>query len=282
MTSHSRITALTVTIALAGCGAPTKSAESVSGGLNATANERLGTICVRLQNSEQTIITGLKKFQPVNCASGADRKQSLSNKLKLDQPLLDRASRQVGTDASARVLDVSTSMTVQLGISFARFAAQLGKAMEDAKKTGKPLFDPNKQPPLTGTLQDLMQMKTVERRKLEFDETGKSFAGAIDVVNKAEVPLINLNLEIKGKILEDSVVVRFGTTGSKPFEQSLVEKIQGVILLVPYDNDVLAHLYVDTSIHEILAGENAMFEQVSRALGGGFGLVFKGLAQVQP
>ena len=277
-----RLTTVITLLALTSCGAPTKSAESVSNGLGATANERLGTICVRLQNSEPKLVTGLKKFQPVNCGSAADRKQNLSRTLKLDEPLLDRSTHQSGPNPDDKVLDVSTSMTVQLGISFARFAAQLGKAMEDAKKNGKPLFDPDKQPPLTGTLADLMQMKTIERRKLEFDDTGKSFAGAIDVVNKSPTPLINLNLEIAGKILEDSVAVRFETTGSKPFETSLVEKIRGLILLVPYDNDVLAHLYVDASVHQILAGDKAMFDQVSRALGGGFGLVFSGLAQVKP
>lgn len=275
------IAPLTLAMLLSACGAPTKSAESVSAGLNATATERLGSICVRLQGTEQPLVAGLKKFQPVNCATGAERKQDLSRRLKLDEPLLDRATRQVGATTDEKVLDVSSSMTVQLGISFARFAAQLGKAMEEAKKNGKPLFDPNKEPPLTGTLQDLMQMKTIERRKLEFDETGKSFAGAVDVVNKTATPLINLNIEIQGKILEDSVAVRFTSLGSKAFEVSLVEKIQGLILLVPYDNDVLAHLYVDASIHQIVGGEKAMFEQVSRALGGGFGLVFSGLAQVR-
>lgn len=264
------------------CGAPTKSSEQVSNGLNATASDRLGTICANLQNSQQALINGLKRFQPTTCATGAVNKQRLTRTLALDEPLLDKVSRQVGTTADEKVLDISASATVQMGISFARFAAQLGKSMEDSKKTGKPLFDPNKQPPNLGTLQDLMQMQTIERRKLEFDETGKSFAGAIDVLNKTATPKINLNLEITGKILDDSVAVRFTSSGSKPYEQSLVEKIQGLILLVPYDNDVLAYLYVDASVYQILQGEKAMLDQVAKALGGGFGLVFSGLAQVQP
>ena len=264
------------------CGAPTKSSEQVANGLNATASDRLGSICANLQNSQQALINGLKRFQPTTCATGAVNKQRLTRTLALDEPLLDKVTRQVGTTADEKVLDISASATVQMGISFARFAAQLGKSMEDSKKTGKPLFDPNKQPPNLGTLQDLMQMKTTETRKLEFDVTGKSFAGAIDVINKTAIPKINLNLEITGKILDDSVAVRFTSSGSKPYEQSLVEKIQGLILLVPYDNDVLAYLYVDASVHQILQGEKAMLDQVAKALGGGFGLVFSGLAQVQP
>ncbi len=264
------------------CGAPSKSSQSVSSGLNATAAERLGGICLSLQNSQQALVTGLKRFQPTNCSAGADRKQKLTRTLSLDQPLLDKATRQTGSSVDDKVLDISASATVQLGISFARFAAQLGKAMADSKTSGKPLFDPNKQPPSTGTLQDLMQMQTIEKKKLEFDATGKSFSGAMDVVNKTATPKINLNLEISGKILDDSVVVRFTSSGSKPYEQSLLEKIQGLILLVPYDNDVLAVLYVDASIYQILNGEKAMLDQVAKALGGGFGLVFSGLAQVQP
>ncbi len=267
---------------ISSCGAPTKSSEQVSGGLSATASERLGSICVNLQSSQQALVTGLKRFQPPICAAGAVNKQPLARTLKLDEPLLDKVTRQTGPKAEDKVLDISASATVQLGISFARFASQLGKAMEDSKKTGKPLFDPNKQPPNRGTLQDLMQMQTIERRKLEFDDQGKSFAGAIDVVNKSRTPIINLNLEISGKILEDSVAVRFTSSGSKTFEQSLVEKIQGLILLVPYDNDVLAFLYVDASVHEVLPGQQAMLNQVASALGGGFGLVLSGLAQVQP
>jgi len=270
-------------VLVSSCGAPTKSSEQVSGGLNATASDRLGTICANLQNSEQALITGLKRFQPTTCATGAVKKQRLTRTLALDEPLLDKVTRQVGTTADEKVLDISASATVQMGISFARFAAQLGKAMNESKYSNKPLFDPNKQPPNLGTLQDLMQMETTEPRKLEFDDTRKSFAGAIDVKNKpGTIPKINLNLEITGKILDDSVAVRFTSSGSKPYAQSLVEKIQGLILLVPYDNDVLAYLYVDASVHQILQGEKSMLDQVAKALGGGFGLVFSGLAQVQP
>jgi|GEM_PF-2360377 len=271
------------TALVSSCGAPTKSSEQVSGGLNATASDRLGTICANLQNSEQALITGLKRFQPTTCATGAVKKQRLTRTLALDEPLLDKVTRQVGTTADEKVLDISASATVQMGISFARFAAQLGKAMNESEYSNKPLFDPNKQPPNLGTLQDLMQMETTEPRKLKFDDTRKSFAGAIDVKNKTKtIPKINLNLEITGKILDDSVAVRFTSSGSKPYEQSLVEKIQGLILLVPYDNDVLAYLYVDASVHQILQGEKSMLDQVAKALGGGFGLVFSGLAQVQP
>lgn len=264
----------------ASCGAPTKTAKSVSDQLNAEASDRIGTVCARLINEERELTKDLKAFAPTLCSAGIARRQLLSQSPSLALDTLDRSTRSIGATPVDKVIDLSVTSTVQFGISFAQFAAQLGKAMKEAQETGKPLFDPSKKPSGTGSFQDLIEMETIERKKIEIDPTSNTFSGAVDMVAKAIAPKVNLALEINGKILEDSVAVRFRTNQPKPFAESLLESLTGLILLVPYDNDVIAFLYLDVGVHDLGIGEQSMARQISQSIGSSFQTVFDGLAQI--
>lgn len=262
------------------CGAPTKTAKSVSEQLNAEVSDRIGTICARLINEEKELTKDLKSFAPTLCSAGIARRQLLSQSPSLALDTLGKTTRSIGENAVDKVIDSSVTSTVQFGISFAQFAAQLGKAMKEAQETGKPLFDASRKPAGGGSFQDLIEMETIERKKIEIDQTSNSFSGAVDLVAKTLAPKVNLGLEINGKILEDSVAVRFQTVQSKPFSESLIESLSGMILLVPYDNDVIAFLYLDVGVHDLGIGEQSMARQITQSIGSSFQTVFDGLARI--
>jgi hypothetical protein len=264
---------------LMSCGAPTKSASSVQPGAGGNATERLGSVCLALQNSEGTMVSGLTRFQPAVCADGVAGMQNLASSPTLALKQLDRQTRSIGPEAVDKVIDISATSTVQMGISFVQFAAHVGKAMEEAKRTGGSLFAPAATS--NGQFKELVQVETIERRKIDFDSTGKSFAGGFDLRGKALAPKINLSIDVNGKILDDSIAIRFTSLGEKTYKESLVQKISGLVVLVPYANDVIAFLYVDVSAHDLGIGENAMAQQIRQSIASGFQLLFDGLANVK-
>lgn len=261
------------------CGAPTKSASSVQPASIGNATERLGSVCQTIVSTEGALVNGLSRFQPGVCAGGASTMQNLAASPTLGLTQIDRQTRSIGPEAVDKVIDISAYATVQMGISFVQFAAQVGKAMEEAKRTGGSLFTPNSGS--NGKFQELVQVETIERRKIDFDSAGKAFSGGFDMRSKTLTPKLNLSIDVNGKILNDSIAIRFSSIGEKPFSESLVQKISGLVILVPHANDVIGFLYVDVSVHDLGIGENTMAQQIRQSIASGFQLLFDGLANVK-
>jgi hypothetical protein len=271
--------ALTTCALFVSCGAPTKSASSVQTGSVAGATERLGFVCQTLLSNEGGLIGGLSRFQPAVCSNGAANIQNLTTSPTLALTQLDRQTRSIGPEAVDKVIDISATSTVQMGISFVQFASHVGKAMEEAKRTGRSLFTPDSGG--NGKFRELIQVETIERKKIDFDPNGKAFSGGFDMRGKALTPKINLSIDVTGKILNDSIAIRFSSLGEKSFSESLVQKISGLVVLVPHANDVISFLYVDVSVHDLGIGENTMAQQIRQSIASGFQLLFDGLANVK-
>ncbi len=260
-----------------GCGAPSKKASDVIGMFQREPQklrEVAGGLCDQLAAATEAPSLRLVKLTLSQCMAVDEKSQELSQSKELDFVKIDQKklvaeqfaqqSGQQSTDPSP-VLYVQTRGQVWLNHSMLRLTQKLIRAIRDAEANGTSAILPNMNASAADS--DILKLEFAEIKKTTLDESGTRLNSAIELSGRGAFTIQNVFVT-EGKIFNDSIALEVNTREDSPFEKSLLKRMNGVVLIIPFGDDVYVDMVIDLHIHSFGA-DRLVAEHVSYALGVG-------------
>lgn len=263
------------------CGAPTKTASEVSGifrNPNATSLGGLLTeLCQNLRQRQQAPNMSKASLTDEECAQAgvnADNYKSVKKAF-----YFEGLTNQVTKAEGKEVLNIRTRAKVWLNHNILDLALKMTKALKQRTNGGDDIF--NKPADASGGdgLEKLIKVTTKELKRIEFNQTNRTFSGTLNLSGDGLVTLNN-DIDITGQIFSDSIGLNISTPRSTPFSQSLLKDVSAIGIITPYANDVYVDITFEVNVHSI--GLNSLLvEKISSALGSAIKTAMDALLKVK-
>lgn len=255
-----------------GCGAPARKPSDVGDMFMrepAKLQEVATRLCDALAASTESPSLRSVKLSASNCRAVDQKTQELSKTKELDFVKIDQRRMQTieGNRASDPngVLFVQTRGQVWLNHSMIRLAQKLVHAIRDAEENGTSAILPN----LNASARegDVVRLEFKELKKTTLDASGTRLSSAVELTGRGAVSLNNV-ITTEGRIFDDSIALEINTREDAPFETSLLQRLNAVVLIIPYGNDVYVDMVIELRLHSI-GVDKLVSEQVTAALSTG-------------
>lgn len=266
---------------LSGCGARTKSASEVSGIFKNQDALSLGTsfstLCSNVRSRTEVPNMAKASISDTECADAgknADNYKSVKKAFKFEG-LTNEVNKVSGKD----VLHIRTRAKVWLNSSILDLALKLTKALKARENGGEDIFA---KPPQGGAgdgLDNLLKVAIKEIKKIEFNQTDRSFGGKVNISASGLAKLDN-DIEIAGQLLANSVAVNVNSTSSADFKDSLVKDVNVTGIITPYAGDVYVDIVFEINIHSI-GLNNFLFDKINAALGSSLKTILDALLKLE-
>lgn len=255
-----------------GCGAPARKPSDV-GDMFQREPQKLREVAAKLCDSLASA-TGAPSLRSVklsasDCGAVDQKTQELSQTSELDFVKIDekrlRSLESGPASDPTGVLFVQTRGQVWLNHSMLRLAQKLIGAIRDAEANGTSAILPN----LNASAKDdsIVKLEFKELKKTTLDETATRLSSAVELNGRGAVTINNV-ITTEGRIFDDSIALEINTREDAPFEKSLLQRLNAVVLIIPYGNDVYVDMVIELRIHS-LGVDKLVSEQVSAALSTG-------------
>lgn len=250
---------------LTACGAPTKSASDVAGlfqGSGVSLQEKANSLCSALGKRTTPPMTSDLN---VDLGSCADAGKAAVNLKEIDSFYFQGLDKN--PPSAEKVIRTSARAEVWLNKSLLGLASGLSSMMK--KKQGGSNTGVLSLPDSTDGkgLQGLVTptIEVVEEPKMNVEDLEFSMKIRLILTGIVEADHI---IAIDGKLIDNAIAVTVKTTEDRPFELSILQNFQAVILIIPHASDVYMDLFVDLNVHDI--GAKKIFEgQIQSFLGTG-------------
>lgn len=251
---------------LTACGAPTKSASDVAGlfqGSGVSLQEKTNALCNELAKRTQPPMTSDLNVDLGGCA---DAGKAAVNLKEIDSFYFQGLDKN--PPSADKVIRTSARAEVWLNKSLLGLASGLSSMMKKKKggnNTGV-LSLPDGNAGGKG-LQGLVTptIEVIEEPQMNVEDLEFSMKIRLILTGIVEADHI---IAIDGKLIDNAIAVTVKTTEDRPFELSILQNFQAVILIIPHASDVYMDLFVDLNVHDI--GAKKLFEgQIQSFLGTG-------------
>ncbi len=255
-----------------GCGAPSRKPSDV-GDMFLREPEKLrevaGRLCDALGASAEAPSLRSVKLSASDCRAVDQKPQDLSQTKELDFVKIDQKHMQVidGNRVSdpSGLLYVQTRGQVWLNRSMMHLAQKLIRAIRDAEANGTSAILPNLNASVRDS--DVVHLEFKEIKKTTLDETGTRLSSAVELTGRGAVTINNV-ITTEGRIFDDSIALEINTREDAPFETSLLQRLNAVVMIIPYNNDVYVDMVIELRLHS-LGVDKLVSEQVTSALSTG-------------
>lgn len=259
--------ALLVAVAIPfGCGAPTKKASDVVGMFQREPQkirEVASGLCEQLADATEAPSLRLVKLTLAQCMAVDEKPQELSQSKELEFVKIDqkRFVSEQSNDPNP-VLYVQTRGQVWLNHSMLRLTQKLIRAIRDAEANGTSAILPNMN--ASAAESDILRLSFTEIQKTTLDDSGTRLNSSIELNGRGAVTIQNVFVT-EGRIFNDSIALEVNTREDSPFEKSLLKRMNAVVLIIPFGDDVYVDMVVDLHINSFGA-DRLVAEQVTYAL----------------
>lgn len=259
--------ALLVSVAIPfGCGAPTKKASDVVGMFQREPQkirEVASGLCEQLADATEAPSLRSVKLTLAQCMAVDEKPQELSQSKELEFVKIDqkRFVSEQSNDPNP-VLYVQTRGQVWLNHSMLRLTQKLIRAIRDAEANGTSAILPNMN--ASAAESDILRLSFTEIQKTTLDDSGTRLNSSIELNGRGAVTIQNVFVT-EGRIFNDSIALEVNTREDSPFEKSLLKRMNAVVLIIPFGDDVYVDMVVDLHINSFGA-DRLVAEQVTYAL----------------
>ncbi len=259
--------ALLVAVAIPfGCGAPTKKASDVVGMFQREPQkirEVASGLCEQLADATEAPSLRSVKLTLAQCMAVDEKPQELSQSKELEFVKIDqkRFVSEQSNDPNP-VLYVQTRGQVWLNHSMLRLTQKLIRAIRDAEANGTSAILPNMN--ASAAESDILRLSFTEIQKTTLDDSGTRLNSSIELNGRGAVTIQNVFVT-EGRIFNDSIALEVNTREDSPFEKSLLKRMNAVVLIIPFGDDVYVDMVVDLHINSFGA-DRLVAEQVTYAL----------------
>ena len=231
--------------------------------------EVAGRLCDALGASAEAPSLRSVKLSASDCRAVDQKPQDLSQTKELDFVKIDQKHMQVidGNRVSdpSGLLYVQTRGQVWLNRSMMHLAQKLIRAIRDAEANGTSAILPNLNASVRDS--DVVHLEFKEIKKTTLDETGTRLSSAVELTGRGAVTINNV-ITTEGRIFDDSIALEINTREDAPFETSLLQRLNAVVMIIPYNNDVYVDMVIELRLHS-LGVDKLVSEQVTSALSTG-------------
>jgi hypothetical protein len=266
---------------LASCGAPSKKAGEVISLFKREPDklqEVARGLCEQLANATEAPSLKSVKLSEQDCAAVGLRTQELTTASQLDFANIDEQRLRAGESAgSPGVLYVQTRGQVWLNQPMLALAQKLIRAIKDAQANGTSALLPNMN--ASAAESEVVKLDFREIQKTTLDETGKRLSAVVELNGRGAAQIHNV-IVTEGRIFNDSIALEINTREDRAFEDSILQRLNAVVLIIPYGNDVYVDMVIDLRIHS-LGIDRLMSDQISNALGTGVKAGLDALAKLE-
>ncbi len=249
-----------------GCGAPTKKASDVVGMFQREPQklrEVASGLCEQLADATEAPSLRSVKLTLAQCMAVDEKPQELSQSKELEFVKIDQkklVSEQ--SNDSNPVLYVQTRGQVWLNHSMLGLTQKLIRAIRNAEVNGTSAILPHMN--ASAAESDILRLGFTEIKKTTIDESGTRLNSAIELNGRGAVTIQNVFVT-EGRIFNDSIALEVNTREDSPFEKSLLKRMNAVVLIIPFGEDVYVDMVVDLHINSFGA-DRLVAEQVTYAL----------------
>jgi hypothetical protein len=258
-------------VILTACGAPSQRAGDVVH-LFKPQTEKLrevaANLCSQLASSDSAPSLKKVKLTEGDCLKVDVNSRELTSAAALDftnveQKILQTGSAAGGSTASGPgVLYLQTRGQVWLNRPMLQLAQRLVAAAREAQATGGSSLLPNMN--TSAAQNDIVKVSFKEIKKTEIDATGKHITAAVELTGKGVVAVNNV-ITTEGHIFDDSLAFEINSREDRTFEQSIFQRMNAIVLVIPYGNDVYIDMVMDLYVHS-LGADKLLTEQISQTL----------------
>ena len=259
--------ALLVAVAVPfGCGAPTKKASDVVGMFQREPQkirEVASGLCQQLADATEAPSLRSVKLTLAQCMAVDEKPQELSQSKELEFVKIDQKKfvSEQSNDPNP-VLYVQTRGQVWLNHSMLRLTQKLIRAIRDAEANGTSAILPNMN--ASAAESDILRLSFTEIQKTTLDDSGTRLNSSIELTGRGAVTIQNVFVT-EGRIFNDSIALEVNTREDSPFEKSILKRMNAVVLIIPFGDDVYVDMVVDLHINSFGA-DRLVAEQVTYAL----------------
>lgn len=261
------------------CGAPTRRPADVAGMFKREAEllrDVAARLCRQLAASAEAPSLSTVKLTASQCAGVDEHSQEFSKggqlkfvQIKTDQMILDPDtpsnlnSDLAGGSPSERLLYVQTRGQLWLNKSMMQLAQKLMNNLGAPQTAGtSSLLQAINEAAATDPF---VKMSFREVDAASVDIEAKKFTSRIEVSGSGLAKTRNV-LVSKGMIYNDAIAVEIASEGAPSFEESLLNRMNAIVMIVPFGNDVYVDMTIDLRIHS-LGVDRLVAEQLSASLG---------------
>lgn len=262
---------------LTSCGAPTRRPSDVAGMFKRDTEllrDVAGRLCRDMAKSVEAPSLSVVRMSVAECAQVDENSQEFLRsdqltflQIKTDQltpePATDGLSDNNFGDGSDRVLYVQTRGQLWLNKSMMQLAQKMMSAFSSAQDNGTSALLPAIN--AAAAADPFVKMSFRELAATTVDMDAKKFTSRIEVSGAGLAKTKNV-LVSKGMILEEAIAVEIASDGSPTFEESLLNRMNAVVMIIPFGNDVYVDMTMDLRIHS-LGVDRLLAEQLSASLG---------------
>jgi len=172
---------------------------------------------------------------------------------------------------------VQTRGQVWLNRPMLQVAQKLVSAARRAQETGDSVLLPNMN--ASAAESDVVHLSFKEIKKTEIDPTGKHISAVIELKGRGAVTIDNV-IATEGRVFDESMAFEINTREDRPFEQSIFQRMNAVVLVIPDGNDVYVDMVLDLYIHS-LGMDRLLTEQISQTLSTGVKATLEALTKLE-
>lgn len=241
------LTVLSAVVAVAGCGAPTKSAGEVShlfDGEAASLQSKQNSVCRILESRDEAPTT---KGLSVSLDGCVDAGRAALDYKKIDA-FYFRGLEDIEAEKNSKVIRKSVRSQVWLNKSLLGFAGAISKQLKKKAENGDNTGEVTLSDSSGGGLQNVAKTKITVIKEPKIDPESFSFSTLINF-NVSGIINADHDIQIDGRLIENSFAVTVQTTEDRKYEQSLIKNFSAVILIIPHASDIYMDLFVDLNIH---------------------------------
>jgi hypothetical protein len=188
-------------------------------------------------------------------------------------------TNEVNKLAGKDVLHIRTRAKVWLNASILDLALKLTKALKARENGGEDIFAKPSKGGAGDGLDNLLKVAVKEIKKIEFNQTDRSFGGKVNI-SASGLAKLNNDIEIGGQLLANSVALNVNSTASADFRDSLVKDVNVTGIITPYAGDVYVDIVFEINIHSI-GLNNFLFDKINSALGSTLKTALDGLLKLE-
>jgi hypothetical protein len=269
------------TLILSGCGARTKSASEVSGIFKNQDALSLGasfsSLCDNVRARTEVPNMSKASLSEAECADAGKNADNYKAVKKAFQ--FEGLTNEVNKLAGKDVLHIRTRAKVWLNASILDLALKLTKALKARENGGEDIFAKPSKGGAGDGLDNLLKVAVKEIKKIEFNQTDRSFGGKVNI-SASGLAKLNNDIEIGGQLLANSVALNVNSTASADFRDSLVKDVNVTGIITPYAGDVYVDIVFEINIHSI-GLNNFLFDKINSALGSTLKTALDGLLKLE-
>lgn len=268
--------AVLISLLIASCGAPTKSAADVGGLFNqdpVSLQEKMQSLCETLADRKKkpnlkNLKLNMNKCKDAGLAAANLREMTEFKFMGLEEKFPEKDAEAVINRSVRTQLWLNRSLIAMGGI----LVKKLDQSKASGTKKGKIEL-----PEFSGTegISGLIKPEIIILEEPAIDLKNMAFSTDVHVKVKGAAEIDN-EISLAGGLIDNMLAVVVASKGEQPLEKSLLHSFSAVVLIVPHAGDIYVDLFVNLNINNF-GLESGVKAQISNFLGSGLKSIIDGL-----